>query len=327
DECFNFVQVLQPFQGRLLVCGTNSYRPMCTWKNLTDLSSATGSDDKGNVFGDQIDGVGLVPYSPTFHSTGLISEQGRYYAGTMLDGRARFPTIFSMDFKASPRILETSRRNKNWLTGSEFVKSFSIDKYVYFFFREEAIENDYSKTRVSTVARICKGDYGGSRYFLKKNFVTYNKARLSCLTTGEYPTHFNNIQDVFWDAQASIFYAIFSTQPNGVDASAICAYTQQEIERVFNGDYKYYDTTSRRWVSRTNKHHFENCTVKASSQLSYSDDDKKRFVPDGMMATRIMTREAFTDSKNYQLMNEIVQPQTATAQYVNQQQRTLLWTM
>ena len=47
----------------------------------------------------------------------LLLEQGRYYAGTMLDGRARFPTIFSMDFKASPRILETSRRNKNWLTG------------------------------------------------------------------------------------------------------------------------------------------------------------------------------------------------------------------
>ncbi|XP_031556501.1 semaphorin-5A-like [Actinia tenebrosa] len=317
EECFNFIRVLQPFEGRLFVCGTNSYKPICMWKNLTDLSTAKQRDDKGNVFPRQVDGVGLAPYSPKFHSTGIISEYGRYYAGTMRDGAARDSTIFSFDFKARRRILETSRGNRKWLSDSEFVKSFSLGSYVYFFFREAAVENGCTKTRFSRVARICKGDYGGNEYFLKKNFVTYNKARIVCQTKGQYPAYFDEIQDVFWDESSSVFYAIFTTQPNGVDGSAICAFTIQDIERVFNGNYKYYDKVTRNWVSRANQHHFENCSVKASSQeQGLPESYKKRLVPEGMMATRIMTGAALDDTKKYQLMNEIVYPRSTTAQYI-----------
>ncbi|XP_048577836.1 semaphorin-5A isoform X1 [Nematostella vectensis] len=317
EECYNYILVLQPYQGRLFTCGTNAYTPTCKWIKLSDLSPASGTDSNGNVFREDMDGVGLVPYSPRYKSTGIMSDQGRYYAGTMMDGSAREPIIFSLDFKRRYRMLRTLRGDDKWLSDAEFVTSFDVGLYVYFFFREAAVENmKCGKTRYSRVARICKGDYGGSEYVMKNTFVTFNKARLNCSTTGEYPAYYDLIQDVFFDSNRGVFYAVFTTQPNGVAGSAICAYSLDEINRVFNGDYKYGDDKTGEWSVQTNEHHFANCTVKNTSHVPISPEWKRKLVPEGMMSTPLFTKPAFDDSKRYQLMAEAVQPATQAAHYI-----------
>lgn len=58
-----------------------TYRCYCSIvvEQLTDLSAAEQRDDKGNVFYEKIDGVGLAPYSPKFHSTGIISGEMNHH--------------------------------------------------------------------------------------------------------------------------------------------------------------------------------------------------------------------------------------------------------
>ncbi len=42
-----------------------------------------------------------------------------------------------------------------------------------------------------------QGDYGGD-YFLKKNFITFQKAKLSCSDGGDFPLNFNEIRKCFF---------------------------------------------------------------------------------------------------------------------------------
>lgn len=80
------------------------------------------------------------------------------------------------------------------LSEPNFVGSFDIGEYVYFFFREPAVEYmNCGKNIYSRVARVCKKDKGGKN-ILVNNWVTYLKARLNCSLPGEYPFYFNEIR-------------------------------------------------------------------------------------------------------------------------------------
>ncbi|VDP23307.1 unnamed protein product, partial [Onchocerca flexuosa] len=75
----------------------------------------------------------------------------------------------------------------------DFVASFDIDRYVYFFFRELAIEREHcERTVFSRVARICKKDIGGKNV-LRQVWTTFVKARLNCSIASKFPTYFNEI--------------------------------------------------------------------------------------------------------------------------------------
>lgn len=72
--------------------------------------------------------------------------------------------------------------------------SYDIGQYVFFFFRETAVEYiNCGKSIFSRVARVCKKDMGGKN-ILNYNWVTYLKARLNCSIPGEYPFYFNEIR-------------------------------------------------------------------------------------------------------------------------------------
>ena len=76
--------------------------------------------------------------------------------------------------------------------------SFDIQDYVFFFFRENAVEYiNCGKNIYSRVARICKGDMGGKN-ILAKSWATYLKARLNCSIPGEFPFYFNEIRKIFF---------------------------------------------------------------------------------------------------------------------------------
>lgn len=77
----------------------------------------------------------------------------------------------------------------------DFVGSYDIGQYVFFFFRETAVEYiNCGKSIFSRVARVCKKDTGGKN-ILNHNWATYLKARLNCSIPGEYPFYFNEIRE------------------------------------------------------------------------------------------------------------------------------------
>ena len=66
----------------------------------------------------------------------------------------------------------------------DFVGSYEVGDYVYFFFRETAVEYmNCGKTIYSRIARVCKKDTGGKNILLQ-NWATFLKARLNCSIPG-----------------------------------------------------------------------------------------------------------------------------------------------
>lgn len=124
-----------------------------------------------------------------------------------------------------------------------FVGSFDIGEYVYFFFRETAVEYiNCGKAVYSRIARVCKKDTGGKN-ILSQNWATYLKARLNCSISGEFPFYFNEIQAVYQlPNDKTKFYATFATSTNGLVGSAVCSFDINEVHSAFVGNYIYiYD--------------------------------------------------------------------------------------
>lgn len=88
-----------------------------------------------------------------------------------------------------------------------FVGSYDIGDYVYFFFRETAVEYiNCGKNVYSRVARVCKKDNGGKN-ILSQNWATFLKARLNCSIPGEFPFYFNEIRT--WCVLFLFFFLVF----------------------------------------------------------------------------------------------------------------------
>lgn len=113
--------------------------------------------------------------------------------------------------------------NTKWLNAPEFVGSVEVGHFVYFFFREMAVELiNFSKTVYSRVARVCKNDLGGGQSLLKGTWTTFLKARLNCSLPAEYP--YDHIQSVAYLEEERLFYATFTTQEYVAFASAFFQY-------------------------------------------------------------------------------------------------------
>ena len=74
------------------------------------------------------------------------------------------------------------------------MSSFAHGDYVYFTFRETAVEYmNCGKTVYSRIARVCKSDRGGPHKF-KYRWTSFLKSRLNCSVSGDYPFYFNEIR-------------------------------------------------------------------------------------------------------------------------------------
>lgn len=119
-----------------------------------------------------------------------------------------------------------------------FVGSFDIGEYVYFFFREHAVEYiNCGKAIYSRIARVCKNDRGG-KYMTGQNWATYLKARINCSISSEFPFYFNEIQSVYkMPHDDTKFYATFTTNTHGIVGSAVCSYDIRDINAAFDGKF------------------------------------------------------------------------------------------
>ncbi|PVD19590.1 hypothetical protein C0Q70_20080 [Pomacea canaliculata] len=117
--------------------------------------------------------------------------------------------------------------------------------------------------------RSLENDQGG-RYVLKNVWTSFVKARLNCSIPGEYPYYFDEIQDVYLIGET--FYGLFTTNINGLTASAICAFTLSDMNKAFWGPFKGQETKKSNWLpipeSEVPDPRPGNCTVADTQQLS-----------------------------------------------------------
>lgn len=238
-------------------------------------------------------GVAKCPFSPQANITTLMTENGQLFVGSTTDFSGSDSAILRVDNgEEGARMLRTKQYDSKWLNDPQFVGSFEHSNFIYFVFRERALEHiNCGKIIYSRIARVCKSDAGGTVFF-KENWTSFIKARLNCSLPGEYPFYFDEVQDITYSPAEGILYATFTTQPNSILGSAICAFNISSIQSAFAGPFKYQENVQQAW-------HRVDLPNRAYQECQTSDSTISR------RSTNLM------ESTKYQLMDQAVQPITA----------------
>ncbi|XP_048832280.1 semaphorin-6B [Brienomyrus brachyistius] len=239
DECRNFVKVLLSRQGGLFVCGTNAFNPLC----------ANYTGDTLEMVGETISGMARCPYDPKHANVALFAD-GSLFTATVTDFLAIDAVIYR-SLGESPA-LRTVKHDSKWFREPYFVSAVDWGSHIYFFFREMAMEYNYlEKVMVSRVARVCKGDLGGSQRVLEKQWTSFLKARLNCSIPGDSHFYFNLLHStspVLRMQGRDVILAVFSTPANSIPGSAVCAFDMQQMARVFEGRFKEQKSPESIWT-------------------------------------------------------------------------------
>ncbi|XP_042191564.1 semaphorin-3ab isoform X2 [Callorhinchus milii] len=255
-ECANYVRVLEFYNHtHLYACGTGAFHPICAYIEI-------GHQSQDIVF--RLDtahienGRGKSPYDPKLLTTSLLID-GELYAGTAADFMSRDYAIFRTLGHHHP--IRTEQHDSRWLNEPRFVHVQLIpesdnpeDDKIYFFFRENALDGEYSgKATYARIGQVCKNDFGGHRSLVNK-WVTFLKARLLCSVPGlnGIDTHFDELQSVYLmnskDPKNPFIYGIFTTSSNIFRGSAVCMYSMSDIRRVFLGPFAHREGPTYQWV-------------------------------------------------------------------------------
>lgn len=153
NDCRNFITVLHEMNNNLLACGTFAYSPNCSWRNIDSLK-LVGYEK----------GVGKSPFSPHANITTLMTDTGKMFVASPTDFSSSDPAILRVDLAVTDsKIIRSKQNNFEWLNNPQFVGSFEYSGFVYFVFREVAIEvGNYEKVVYSRIARVCKNDNGNN---------------------------------------------------------------------------------------------------------------------------------------------------------------------
>ncbi|KAL0607626.1 Semaphorin-6A [Plecturocebus cupreus] len=240
DECHNFIKVLlKKTDDALFVCGTNAFNPSCRNYKMDTLES----------FGDEFSGMARCPYDAKHANIALFAD-GKLYSATVTDFLAIDAVIYR-SLGDSPT-LRTVKHDSKWLKEPYFVQAVDYGDYIYFFFREIAVEyNTMGKVVFPRVAQVCKNDMGGSQRVLEKQWTSFLKARLNCSVPGDSHFYFNILQavtDVIHINGHDVVLATFSTPYNSIPGSAVCAYDMLDIASVFTGRFKEQKSPDSTWT-------------------------------------------------------------------------------
>ncbi|KAM3868333.1 semaphorin-6A [Diretmus argenteus] len=240
DECHNFIKVLlQQNDDTLFVCGTNAFNPSCRTYKMDTLEA----------LGEEISGMARCPYDAKHANVALFAD-GRLYSATVTDFLAIDAVIYR-SLGDSPT-LRTVKHDSKWLKEPYFVQAVDYGDFIYFFFREIAMEyNTMGKVVFPRVARVCKNDRGGSQRVLEKQWTSFLKSRLNCSIPGDSHFYFNILQavtDVIHINGRDVVMATFSTPYNSIPGSAVCAYDMAEVANTFTGRFKEQKSPDSTWT-------------------------------------------------------------------------------
>uniref|UniRef100_A0A8C3SCS9 Semaphorin 6D n=1 Tax=Chelydra serpentina TaxID=8475 RepID=A0A8C3SCS9_CHESE len=230
DECHNFIKVFVPRNDEMVfVCGTNAFNPMCRYYWVSTLNN--------------------MPLICCFID--LQSNYGKLYSATVADFLASDAVIYRSMGDGSA--LRTIKYDSKWIKEPHFLHAIEYGNYVYFFFREIAVEhNNLGKAVYSRVARICKNDMGGSQRVLEKHWTSFLKARLNCSVPGDSFFYFDVLQSITNIIEINgvpTVVGVFTTQLNSIPGSAVCAFSMDDIEKVFKGRFKEQKTPDSVWTA------------------------------------------------------------------------------
>ncbi|XP_056428267.1 semaphorin-6D isoform X4 [Hyla sarda] len=241
DECHNYIKVFVPRSDEMVfVCGTNAFNPMCRYYRLSTLE----------YDGEEISGLARCPFDARQTNVALFAD-GKLYSATMADFQASDAVIYRS--MGDGFALRTIKYDSKWLKEPHFLHAIEYGNYIYFFFREIAVEhNNLGKAVHSRVARICKNDLGGSQRVLEKHWTSFVKARLNCSVPGDSFFYFDVLQsitDIIEINGVPTVVGVFTTQLNSIPGSAVCAFTMDDIEKVFRGRFKEQKTPDSVWTA------------------------------------------------------------------------------
>ncbi len=261
-DCRNFVKILVAYQDRIFACGTHAFSPKCSWRQIEAINKVT----------QWVDGRGKCPYSPMANSSAFMTRNGEYYIASSTDFSANDHAIYRMSGRSlNSGLLRTERYNAKWLDKPNFVATFETDNFVYFVFRENAIENmNCGKAVYSRIARVCKNDHGG-QLVLKDKWTTFLKARLNCSEASDYPFYYNEVQSAYYLESEETLYATFTTPENSIFGSAVCSFNLSSIEAAFKGPFKVQDNPDSTWKSEDADHSNFECQRSKRDSSSNSD--------------------------------------------------------
>lgn len=240
DECHNFIKVLlQQNDDTLFVCGTNAFNPSCRTYKMDSLDAQ----------GEEISGMARCPYDAKHANVALFAD-GKLYSATVTDFLAIDAVIYR-SLGDSPT-LRTVKHDSKWLKEPYFVQAVDYGDFIYFFFREIAMEyNTMGKVVFPRVARVCKNDRGGSQRVLEKQWTSFLKSRLNCSIPGDSHFYFNILQavtNVIHINGRDVVMATFSTPYNSIPGSAVCAYDMAEVANAFTGRFKEQKSPDSTWT-------------------------------------------------------------------------------
>uniref|UniRef100_A0A8C3QBD9 Uncharacterized protein n=1 Tax=Geospiza parvula TaxID=87175 RepID=A0A8C3QBD9_GEOPR len=230
DECHNYIRVLVPRDAEtLLACGTNAFSPLCRTYQVSSLAQQ----------GDEVSGQARCPFDAKQSIVALFVD-GSLYSATVADFQASDAVIYrSLSPGQAP--LRTLKYSSRWLQEPHFVQVLPYGPYVYFFFREVAVElSALGKVLVARVARVCRNDRGGSPRVLERRWTSFLKVRLQCSVPGDTVFYFDVLEAVTppqtLHGRPAVL-ALFGTQPNSIPGSAVCAFYLADVERSFEGPF------------------------------------------------------------------------------------------
>uniref|UniRef100_A0A672H4S7 Sema domain, transmembrane domain (TM), and cytoplasmic domain, (semaphorin) 6D, like n=1 Tax=Salarias fasciatus TaxID=181472 RepID=A0A672H4S7_SALFA len=223
----------------LSVIGSEAFRPASDIYSLDNLE----------FDGEEINGLARCPFDSKQTNVALFAE-GKLYSATVADFQASDSVIYRSMGDGSA--LRTIKYDSKWLKEPHFLHAAEYGNYVYFFYREIAVEHsNLGKVVYSRVARICKNDVGGSQRVLEKHWTSFVKARLNCSVPGESFFYFDVLQsitDIIDINGVPSVVGVFTTQMNSIPGSAVCAFSMADIEKVFWGRFKEQKTPDSVWT-------------------------------------------------------------------------------
>nr|XP_015198946.1 PREDICTED: semaphorin-7A-like [Lepisosteus oculatus] len=210
DTCKNYITIMYKNNDSLFVCGTNGGAPLCCYMD----KDKSGKCDSTRIY----DGAGASPYSPREPVASLFVGETIALHCLAIKNHPYHPFLEQQYVG-----MTLSRRN-----GDGFQ-----DK-IYAFLREKNLdEHPEADLWISRVIQICRADLGGPKNILQKKWTSILSTRLLCGIPSE-KIFFNRLLDVFVlhadDWRQSKVYALFSSRWN---ATAVCIYMMDEIDRVF----------------------------------------------------------------------------------------------
>ena len=267
EDCFNYVMSASyKNETRFVICAAAGVEPVCkllSYENAWMLIPPT----EENVQSTYPEYITPWLYAPPWQWVRRLihnTSEGVEYALSMrldrgsINGFFHFIRSTTSDKKGliTPSTNEYIARDiNNFMLTPNFGGIFDTAEHVYVLYSEPAVESfesiDTERSQYSRIARVCKNDDGelASAFY----FSSFFKARILCgpksktfgqtpnrvkPSEGYYQTYLDVIEDISAVHNSSvadhkIFLALFTTQRGGLDGSAICAYSVEDIENNF----------------------------------------------------------------------------------------------